>query len=116
MRDILRQLNHEYGASGSMVITPDGIMVSSVMTSEYEEESMAAFISSILLGVKRSLRSLGAPEAMTSCQITADNTKVMFFCMRNSYLVVVTDPTHRHEQHAEIIAAAMDRITNRRIA
>ena len=47
MREILNDLNQEEGIIGSMVITPDGIMVSAALGPTMEEDRVAAIVSSL---------------------------------------------------------------------
>lgn len=116
MRDILKQLNSECGASGSMVITPDGIMVAAVMSNEYEEDSMAAFISSLLLTLNRSLTRFGVSGGMSSCTMSATLSRIQFFNMQNSYLVVVNPPGLKQPEKTGAIESAVKKIMNRRFA
>ena len=93
MREILNVLNQQAGTTGSMVITPDGIMVAAALGPGFEEDAVAAFASSILLTFKRSLSSLCARGEMKTCTLNAAKSKVMFLDMKNSYLVLVADPS-----------------------
>ena len=116
MRDILQKLNKEAGTIGSMVITPDGIMVSAALGPGFEEDSMAAFAASLLLSLKRNLSTLRTSSAMRSCTLTASEGKVSFFDMTNSYLVLVSDPSAEIDPDAAPIQDAIHKIVNRRIS
>jgi predicted regulator of Ras-like GTPase activity (Roadblock/LC7/MglB family) len=116
MRDILTTLNQEAKTSGSMVITPDGIMVSAALAPGFEEDTMAAFAASLLLSLKRSLQAMHAKGDVKSCTLNSSNGKVMFFDMQNSYLVLVADSNTVLDGSAGPIQSAIHKITNRRIA
>ena len=116
MRDILKKLNADLGINGSMVITPDGIMVSAALGPGFEEDSMAAFAASLLLSLKRSLLAMRPQGAMRSCTLNASSGKLMFFDMQNSYLVLVADASMTLDGNAVPVQDAIHKITNRRIA
>ena len=116
MRDILHKLNKEAGTTGSMVITPDGIMVSAALGPEFEEDSMAAYAASLLLSLKRSLSALSTSSALKSCTLTGSEGKVSFFDMSNSYLVLVSDPSADIDPDAAPIQDAIQKIVNRRMS
>lgn len=116
MRQILKELNEETGITGSMVITPDGIMVAAALGPEYEEDVVAAFASSLLLSMKRGMGSLGKTNEMKTCTLNASEGKVVFLDMQNSYLVVVAPPDMKMDTKMQAIDQAMDRIKNRRVA
>jgi len=116
MREILRQLNEKAGAVGSMVITPDGIMVAAVLGERFEEDAMAALASSLLLSLRRCLSTLGAKGSMKSCTLNASDGKVIFLDMSNSYLVVVADQNASLDGDADAIQDAIQEIGSRRIA
>ena len=116
MKNILEELNQEVGIKGSMVITPDGIMVASALGPELEEELVAAITSSLLVAVKKSLGRISAPGNLNSCVLTADNGKIMFYDMGNSFLVVVADQTLCLDTSIIAIRSAIFRLKNRRVA
>ena len=116
MHEILESLNSGVDALGSMVITPDGIMVCAALNQDFEEDSMAAFAASLLLSIKRSLQALEAKSSMKSCTLCASNGRVMFFDMETSYLVLVVDLGTALDANAGPIQEAIQRISTRRIA
>jgi len=116
MREILTTLNDKAGIAGSMVITPDGIMVAAALGPELEEETVAAFASGLLLGLKRSLTILRAAGELNSCTLHASKGRITFFDMKNCYLVVVADPAKRLDGSLGAIQEAMHKIKNRRVA
>lgn len=115
MRQILKQLNEEADINGSMVITPDGIMVAAALGRDLEEDAVAAFASSLLVSMKRGLAQVGTPGDVSSCTLKGANGKISFFDMQNSYLVAVTDADSQLDAKAEAIHRAIERIRSRRI-
>lgn len=116
MREILKKLNQDADILGSMVITPDGIMVAAALSSELEEDAVAAFASSLLVTLKRSIKQLKASSTFSFCSLNASEGKLVFFDMNNSYLVVVTNPNTQIASRIVAIEQAIDAIQNRQVA
>ncbi len=116
MREILQNLNQEVGITGSMVITPDGMMVAAALGPGLEEDRVAAIVSSLLVSIRRCLSDLGTQEALSSCLLSAEQGKILFFDMGNSFLVVVADRDIRLDSGVVAIRGAIHRIKNRRVA
>ena len=116
MKAVLEELNQEVGIKGSMVITPDGIMVASALGPDLEEDLVAAIVSSVLVAAKRALSQLKAADGLNSCILTADNGKIMFYDMGNAFLVVVADTSLRLDTSIIAIRSAIFRLKNRRVA
>jgi predicted regulator of Ras-like GTPase activity (Roadblock/LC7/MglB family) len=116
MKEILEKLNQEVGITGSMVITPDGIMVSAALSPGLEEDRVAAIISSLLVSVRRCLSDLGTQGGLASCVLSAEGGKILFFDMGNSFLVVVAERDLQIEGGLVAIRGAIHRIKNRRVA
>ncbi len=116
MREILIELNKKIGAVGSMVITPDGIMVAASLGPDFEEDAVAAFASSLLLSLKKVLGSLKCQADMCLCTLNASNGKISFFNMQNSYLMVVAKSNIKIDTSVIAIQDAIHKIKNRRVA
>jgi predicted regulator of Ras-like GTPase activity (Roadblock/LC7/MglB family) len=116
MRAILKELNDAVGCVGSMVITPDGIMVAAALNGAMEEDAVAAFASSLLISLKNNLAKLRARSSLTVCTLKASDGCLLFVDMNNAYLVVVTRPDMQLDPRVEAIRTAVYRIQNRRIA
>ena len=71
MKNILNELNKEVGIQGSMVMTPDGIMVASAIGPDLEEEIVAAIFSSLLVALRKILSQLKAVDDLKSCVLQA---------------------------------------------
>ena len=115
MRQILKDLNDESEIAGSMVITPDGIMVAAVLGKDLEEDAMAAFAASLLVALKRGLTKLRAAGGLSSCTLGGTEGKLVFFDMENSYLLLVAEPSTNMEARSEAIDQAIQKIKNRRM-
>jgi len=116
VKEILDDLNREEGILGSMVITPDGIMVAAALGPNLEEDRVAAIVSSLLVAVRRCLTELKAPHGLTSCSLNAHQGKILFFDTRNCFLVVVAEAETKLDSEVKSIQGAIDRIKNRRVA
>lgn len=116
MKNVLEELNQEVGIKGTMVITPDGIMVATALGPDLEEELVAAIVSSVLVAVNRALGQMKAQDGPNSCVLTASAGKIMFYDMGNSFLVVVADSSLRLDTSIIAIRGAMFRLKNRRVA
>jgi predicted regulator of Ras-like GTPase activity (Roadblock/LC7/MglB family) len=115
MKEILQRLNGEVGITGSMVITPDGIMVSAALGEGLEEDRVAAIVSSLLVSVRRCLLELKTPGFPASCVLNAQGGKILFFDMGNAFLVVVADRNIKLDAGVVAIQSAIHRIKNRRV-
>lgn len=116
MREILQQLNENADILGSIVITPDGIMVAAALQPDLEEEKIAAFTSSLLLTLKKSLQQLNNSGSMSFCTINSTEGKLIFFDLENSFLVLVSRPNAQITSCMEEINHAITEIQNRRVA
>ena len=115
MNNILQELNKEIGVKGSMVITPDGFLVSSSLGPDLEEDLVAAIVSSVLLSVNKTLNSLESTDKLSSCVFHASQGKIMFYDVGNTFLVVVADTTLELDNSKIAIRSAIHRIKNRRV-
>ena len=116
MRNILKALNEQTGTVGSMVITPDGIMVAAALNADFEEDTVAAFASSLLISLKRSLAKLGTTSGLTCCTLKASGGTVMFVDMQNSYLVVMAETDQKLDPNSPAVQDAIYKIKNRKVA
>ena len=116
MREILKELNESTGTTGSMVITPDGIMVAAALNAELEEDAVAAFASSLLVSLKHGLVKLRTASSLTCCTLKASHGILMFIDMQNAYLVVVASPETKIDPSMPSIQEAVHKIKNRRVA
>jgi predicted regulator of Ras-like GTPase activity (Roadblock/LC7/MglB family) len=115
MKNILEELNQEVGIKGSMVITPDGIMVAAALGLELEEELVAAIVSSLLVAARKAVSGLDAEGGLRSCLLHASLGKIMFYDMGNAFLVVVADTDLKIDSSIIAIRSAIHKIANRRM-
>jgi predicted regulator of Ras-like GTPase activity (Roadblock/LC7/MglB family) len=116
MREILLHLNQELRLLGSIILTPDGIMVAAALSPNYQEDAVAAFASSLLLSLKRSLAILGATGAPAQCVLNASNGKIIFLNMENAYLAVLAEPETSLDMQDPALLTAIHKIKTRRAA
>ena len=90
MREVLLELNETAGIRGSMILTRDGMVVSSCLGKGLDEEKVAAMASSIVVSTLRVLdaRGLGAFARLT---LSASHGKMVFVDTGAAYLVVVLE-------------------------
>jgi predicted regulator of Ras-like GTPase activity (Roadblock/LC7/MglB family) len=116
MRQILKTLNEQAKLDGSMVITPDGIMVAAALGRNFQEDAVAAFAASLLIALKRGVAKLRARSRLNSCTLVGTHGRIVFYDMENSYLVLVAEADTSLEARASAIEHAILEIKNRRVA
>ncbi|MEE8142253.1 MAG: roadblock/LC7 domain-containing protein [Planctomycetota bacterium] len=93
MKDLLGQLNEVPGVQGSMLITPDGIMVVAALGPNLDEDVVAAHSSSLLMTLQRALKAIDKDSQQPHEMIlSAVEGKLFFSDLGNAFLVVVTKP------------------------
>ena len=92
MKSLLDQVNRLNGVKGSMVITHDGIMVTSALDPSLDDDTVAALSSSLVITLKRSFDPLGLEMVPEELVLTAELGKLLFFDLGRAFLVVVTNP------------------------
>lgn len=90
MNDILEELNDRVGIKGSLVVTEDGIIITSAFRAPSDEERVAALAHSIISSSKTALLRCGL-KGFSRCELTADYGKMIILDLGVSFLVVVTD-------------------------
>ncbi len=90
MIEVLDELNSLPGISGSLVATPDGIVVASRLRGSLDPDTAAALVSSLLAGAQSVVRQCG-DGGMSRLVMVATRGKVIVTDLGNAYLVVVTD-------------------------
>ena len=116
MRQILKELNASADIVGSMVSTPDGIMVAAALGPELEEDVVAAFAASLLVSIKRGLAKLRSRSGLNSCTLIGSDGKIVFYDMECSYLVLVAEAATSLEASTDVINRAIYELMNRRVA
>jgi len=90
MQRILAELNEEVGVKGSAVVTEDGILVTSALSSSMQGEVISALSSFLISTTKRALTECGM-EHFGRFIITSTHGKLVLVTLPKSYLVVVAD-------------------------
>ncbi len=116
MKEILDRLNQDTGIRGSMVMTPDGIMVSAALAKDMEEDRLAAIVSAVLTSARRSLGATGHAGRIRSCALRGANGRLLFLDMGKAFLVVVANADQEIDPNAAAIQTAITGLTNRKVA
>ena len=90
MRDVIRELNTIPGIKGSLVLTSDGIVVTSELSPDLDEDTTAALVGNVVTQTEKLLES-GHYQAMEQMVLTATRGKIVIQNLSNCYLVVVTN-------------------------
>ena len=90
MREVLKELNTLPGIKGSLVVTPDGIVVSSEISNELDEDTTAALVGNVETQTVR-LLDIGKYDEMDRMVLTASRGKIVIQNLENCHLVVVTN-------------------------
>lgn len=90
MRDVLKNLNTAAGVKGSLVVTPDGIVVASELSTELDEDTTAALAGNVVTQTVRLLET-GQYDEMDRMILTATRGKIVIEHLGNCHLVVVTN-------------------------
>jgi predicted regulator of Ras-like GTPase activity (Roadblock/LC7/MglB family) len=90
MREVLRRLNATAGVKGSLVLTPDGIVVISDLSPELDGETTAALVGNVVTQTMR-LLEVGEFNGMEQMILTASRGKIVIQNLDNCLLVVVTN-------------------------
>ena len=113
MQEILSELNREAGVVGSMVVTPDGMVVAAELGPSLDEDTVAALAAYMLGGVKNAMAMTGEQTA-TQFEVTSDFGRMVFLDVGPAYLVVVTHQNVNVDQTMIAIRSAAYKITHRR--
>ncbi len=90
MRKILQQLNQEVGVKGSMVISPDGLVIMEELGEDLDHQIVAAMASNMLQAIKNGLGMLGQDKFSRLILMSAHG-RIVFVDIEQACLLVVTD-------------------------
>jgi predicted regulator of Ras-like GTPase activity (Roadblock/LC7/MglB family) len=90
MLEVLDELNTTPGIRGSLVATPDGMVVASRLNGAFDPETAAALTSSLLAGAQEVGHQCGS-QSLSRFILVSTRGKVIMVDLGNAYLVVVTD-------------------------
>ncbi len=114
MVSTLEELNKEVGVVGSLVVTPDGMVVASALGPDLDDETVAALASNAIIAAKRSMTTLGDSNCYRFV-LTAMYGKMVFEDIGIAYLVVVTHQNISLGQTQIAIKGAAYKIRHRRV-
>jgi hypothetical protein len=114
MNKILQMLNQESGVRGSMLVTPDGLVVAAELQSEFAEELLAAIVSSIILLTKRALSGIVRADDWIEFGIEAVDGRIAIVGVGSMYLVVFCDADSDTDANRISIQSALNKIQSRR--
>ena len=86
---ILTKVNGGVGVRGSMVVTPDGLVVASALGTDLEEERVAGMASKIIQATRVALHKLSG--AFTRFVLTAVHGRMVFVDVGQMFVVVLTE-------------------------
>lgn len=90
MRDVLKRLNAVPGIKGSLVLTPDGIVVISELSRELDSDTTAALVGNVVTQTVKLLQH-GEYPTLERMILTATRGKIVIENLDNCLLVVVTN-------------------------
>ncbi len=111
MKKILSELNQEVGVRGSMILTPDGMVVASVLGVGLQEDLVAAIASNAIRELKQALATVGH-EGFTRLILNSAHGKLVFVDIGVGYLAVVLDKRLNMDLTLIAISGAAYRIKN----
>ena len=87
---ILQSLNKINKIKGSMVITTEGIIISSEVNIDVDKDRMAAFCSAIGLSITNSFKKIEA-KPFSRYIVNSEKWKLCFINIGKSYLIVISE-------------------------
>ena len=88
MKNILTELNQEPGIKGSMVVTPDGMVVAAALGPTLEEETVAAAAANMIIRAQRAMQGMKL-ESFSRFLLTAGHGRIVFVDIEIGFLVVI---------------------------
>lgn len=117
MKDILERLNEVAGVKGSMVVTPDGIVVASALDKlgdDLDEETVAALSSHMIGSGRRALERIGH-EPFKRVILQASWGRMIFLDMEIAFLCVAASQNIKLGSILIEIDSAAYKIRHRRV-
>ena len=90
METILDELNEAIGIRGSMIVTKDGMLVTSRVGAELSEDAIAALVSAVVLSTRKALERIRFGE-FTRFLLKSTEGKIILQDAGVAFLVVVAD-------------------------
>ena len=90
METLLDELNEAVGVKGSMIMTKDGMLVTSRLGESLSEEIVAAMASSMILSTRKALEKMGLHE-FSRFLLKSSRGKIILVDAGVAFLVVLAD-------------------------
>ncbi len=90
MQSVLEDLNELIGISGSLVVSRDGMVISSRLSGSLDQDRVAAMASNVVLRTGRALADRGLGP-FSRLSLTSSDGEMVFEATGEAYLVVVMD-------------------------
>ncbi|MEZ6197913.1 MAG: roadblock/LC7 domain-containing protein [Planctomycetota bacterium] len=90
MREVLAKLNEMPGIKGSLIVTPDGIVVASRMDEHLNEETTAAHLGNVVTQTRRLLEA-GRFPPLAEMVLSATRGRIVIVNLEIFLLVAVTN-------------------------
>lgn len=115
MKRILTELNEQPGIKGSMVVTPDGMIVVSALGPALEEEMVAATAANMIIRAQRAMQGMGM-ESFSRFLLTAAHGRMVFVDIEIGFLVVIASQSLKLDTTMLEIDSAARKILHRRVS
>jgi predicted regulator of Ras-like GTPase activity (Roadblock/LC7/MglB family) len=96
IREILDSLREVPGIKGTALVTPDGIVIASALSSTLNSDVVAGLASFLITTTRRSLTE-GGLGSFNRFMVQATNGKILLMDLGDSFLIVHTDQFARLE-------------------
>jgi predicted regulator of Ras-like GTPase activity (Roadblock/LC7/MglB family) len=90
MRDVLRRLGEVVGVKGSLVVTKDGMVIASHVSSEMRQDVVAAMAANVVRATKRAAAGHGLAD-FSRYTLIASHGKMSVTDAGPAFLVVIVD-------------------------
>ncbi|MGA1869184.1 MAG: roadblock/LC7 domain-containing protein [bacterium] len=84
----LDKINQQQGVLGSLILTPDGMVVKSSVESEFDDEIISAMASSLTTTIRKSLDKLFC-ESFLFYTFSASKGDILFINLDTAFLVIL---------------------------
>ena len=113
MQNILSELNEQPGIKGSMVVTPDGMVVAASLGPTLEEEIVAATSANMIIRAQRAVQGMKL-ESFGRFLLTAGHGRIVFVDIEIGFLVVIASQSLKLDTTMLEIDSAARKIRHRR--
>lgn len=90
MQEILYDLNRSRGVIGSLLVSPDGMLIASDFKVEMDQELIAAMAASLINTMQKSIQSINE-DSLTQAFIEASNGNIFLLDVGVGILALITE-------------------------